>query len=155
MMEVRANYLPPDWEEIIRTQILRMQMKKGVKFWDWCQEMRAINIILQGTDSHLSNTALCNQLEANLKPSLRSYVFHEKINKTTVLKDWILAVKDADEKLKDDRKRNHEIFAEEAAICNAKRPALADNSHGGNSAKPVNGSSDPTCKKCVKLTAEE
>jgi len=155
MTEVRANYLPSDWEEMVRTQILGMQMKKGAKFWDWCQEMRAINIILRGTDSHLSDFALRNQLEANLEPSLRSYVFREKINKTTVLKDWILAVKDADEKLKDDRKRNREIFAEEAASRNAKRPALTDNSRGGNAAKPVSGSSDPTCKKCSKLTDDE
>ena len=74
-------------------------MKSNMKFWDWCQEMRATNIILRGTTSHLSDEALRNQLEASLEPSLRSYVFHEKINKKTVLKEWILAIKEADEKL--------------------------------------------------------
>jgi len=73
MAELRTNYLAPDWEENVHTQILAMQMHKDVKFWDWCQEMRALNIVLRGTDSHLTDTALCNQLEALLKLGLRSY----------------------------------------------------------------------------------
>lgn len=75
MKELRANYLPPDWEETVRAQILGMKMGKSDKFWDWCQEMRAINIILRGTPSHLSDIALRNQLEAALEPSLLNYCF--------------------------------------------------------------------------------
>ena len=82
--------------------------------------MRALNIVLQGMDSHLSDEYLCNQLEASLNPSLRSYVFLEKINKLTVLKDWILAVKDVDEKLKSEHKRSRDIFNEETVAQNAK-----------------------------------
>ena len=104
MAELRENYLPPDWEESVRTQILGMQMRKNVKFWDWSQEMRALNIVLRGTDSHLTDMALHNQLEASLKPSLHAYWSHEKLHKVTDLKKWIQAVKDADEKLHDDCK---------------------------------------------------
>jgi hypothetical protein len=50
MAELRENYLPPDWEQAVRAEILGMEMKKNVKFWDWSQEMRALNIILRGTD---------------------------------------------------------------------------------------------------------
>ena len=126
MAELHSSYLPPDWEEMICTQILGMQMKSNVKFWDWVQEMRALNIVLRGTDSHLSDKSLRNQLEASLDPSLHSYVFLKKINKITVLKDWILAIKDADEKLKSERKRSRDIFNEETAARNAKRPALTN-----------------------------
>jgi len=117
--------------------------------------MRATNIILRGTTSHLSDEALRNQLEASLEPSLRSYVFHEKINKKTVLKEWILAVKEADEKLRDERKRSRDVFNEETAARNAKRPALSNYSRGGNSSKPINVSSATACKKCAKLGDDE
>ena len=104
MAELCENYLPPDWEESVHTQILGMQMRKNVKFWDWSQEMCALNIVLRGTDSHLTNVALHNQLEASLEPSLCTYCSHEKLHKVTDLKKWIQAVKDADEKLRNDRK---------------------------------------------------
>jgi len=106
MAELQTNYLPPDWEEEVQNQILGMRMEKNVKFWDWCQQMRAINIVLRGTESHLSDAQLRNQLEAALEPGLRLYCVHEKLRKIMVLKDWIAAVKEADEKLKADRKRS-------------------------------------------------
>lgn len=87
-------------------------MEKNDKFWDWCQSMHALNIILWGTPSHLTETVLHNQLEASLDPSLCLYCVHEKLGKITVLKDWIAAVKEANKKLKDDRKHSCEIFWE-------------------------------------------
>ena len=68
-------------------------MGKTDKFWDWCQNVRAMNIVLRGTDSHLSDTALHNQLEATLELSLHNYCFREKLNKVLILQDWVLAVK--------------------------------------------------------------
>jgi len=158
MAELRINYLPADWEDNVRTEILGMKMERNDKFWDWCQSMRALNIILRGTPSHLTETALCNQLEASLEPSLRLYCVHEKLGKIMVLKDWIAAVKEVDEKLKDDRKRSHEIFREEAALCAAKRPALSNYSRVGNSdtRASTSGASDAhQAKRCPKLDPEE
>ena len=34
MTELRSNYLPPNWEETVRSQILGMRMEKTDKFWD-------------------------------------------------------------------------------------------------------------------------
>ena len=79
-----------------------MQMCKNVKFWDWCQEMHALNIVLRGTDSHLDDTALHNQLKASLEPGLHTYCSHKKLNKVMDLKKWVQAVKEADEMLCDD-----------------------------------------------------
>ena len=62
------------------------------------------NIVLWGTDSHLTDVALRNQLEASLKPSLYAYCSRKKLYKVTNLKKWIQVVKDADEKLHDDHK---------------------------------------------------
>ena len=98
MEELHVNYLPADWEDNVHTEILGMKMEKNVKFWDWCQEICALNIVLRGTESHLNDTALRNQLEAALELSLRLYCSHLKLGKVMVLKDWIMAVKEADEK---------------------------------------------------------
>jgi len=153
--ELRTNYLPADWEDNVRTQILTLKMDKNVKFWDWCQEIRALNIVLRGTASHFSEVSLRNQLEAALEPSLRLYCVHEKLGKITVLKDWITAVKEADEKLKDDRKRSREVFREESALRAAKRPALANHSRFANSDSKASSSTGPAAntniKRCPKL----
>ena len=150
MDELRSNYLPADWEDNVHTQILTIKMDKNVKFWDWCQEIRALNIILHGMDSHFLEATLHNQLEAALKPSLRLYCVHEKLGKITVLKDWVTAVKEADEKLKDDRKCSREIFREESALHAAKCPTLANHSHFGNSESKSSSSSSPTTSSNIK-----
>ena len=110
MDKLHANCLPADWEDNVCTEIFGMKMDKNVKFWDWCQSMRGLNIVLRGTSSHLMDTALRNQLEASLEPSLHLYCIHEKLGRITVLKDWITAMKEADKKLKDDHKRSCEVF---------------------------------------------
>jgi hypothetical protein len=111
-----------------------------------------MNIILCGTGSYLSDFALRNQLEASLKPSLCNYIFHEKLNKQTALKEWVLAVKEADEKLKDKRKRSREVFKEENRLLNTKRSALASNLHTGNTSTAGSTTADNSLmKKCPKL----
>ena len=78
--------------------------------------MRALNIILRGTTSHLDGGALRNQLEAGLEPGLRAECAREDVHKVTVLKQWIKRVKKVDEKLSFERRRDRNIFAEEAAL---------------------------------------
>ena len=34
MAELCTNYLPADWEDNVRTEILSMKMDKNAKFWD-------------------------------------------------------------------------------------------------------------------------
>ena len=58
LSQLWANYLPPNWEDMVHSQILSMQMSTTDKFWDWCQNLQAMNIVLHGTDSHLSDFAL-------------------------------------------------------------------------------------------------
>ena len=44
--ELHANYLPANWEDNVCMQILSIKMEKNNKFWDWCQSMHALNIVL-------------------------------------------------------------------------------------------------------------
>ena len=160
MSKLRKNYLPLDWEDSVCAQILAMQMHKNIKFWDWCQEMCALNIVLRGMDSHLDDMALRNQLEASLEPGLCTYCSHKKLNKVTDLKKWVQAVKEADEMLRDDYKCSRDIFAEEAALHAQKHPALTSHSHfaniGANAmTNTPSGSTNAQMRKCPKLEPEE
>jgi hypothetical protein len=111
-----------------------------------------MNIVLCSTNSHLSNFTLQNQLEAFLEPSLCNFVPCEKLNKQTTLKEWVLAVKEADEKLKDDHKCSHVVFEEENRLLNTKRSALASNSCAGNtSTAGLTTADNSLMKKCPKL----
>src|ERR1700678_1554868 len=105
-----------------------MRMTKNMRFWDFTQDVRALNIILRRTTSHMDNSMLRNQLKARLEPALQAECSREGLCAVTTLKDWIERVKKVDERLTFDRKRYREIFIEESAICASKRPALG-NSH--------------------------
>src|SRR5277367_4221620 len=122
MQELRNNYLPSDWVKTIRSNLLSMQMTKATRFWDWAQDVRALNLVLKGTTSHLDDTSLRNQLEAGLETSLRAECARDDLYKVTVLKDWMERVKKVDERLNFERKRYREIFMEESALRSAKRP---------------------------------
>ena len=47
--ELHTNYLPADWEDNVYMEILSIKMDKNAKFWDWCQAMHTLNIILHLT----------------------------------------------------------------------------------------------------------
>ena len=66
MTKLRANFLPSNWVEMVRMSLLRMRMTKNMRFWDFAQDIRALNIVLRGTSSHMDNSMLHNQLEAGL-----------------------------------------------------------------------------------------
>ena len=106
--------------------LLGMRMTKNMHFWDFAQDVRALNIVLRGTSSHMDNSLLRNQLEAGLEPALQAECSREGLCAVTTLKDWIEHVKKVDERLTFDRKRYREIFIEESAIRASKRPALGN-----------------------------
>ena len=131
MSELRKNFLPEDWVEDVRADLLGMRLKKGGNFFHWAQEMKALNIVLRGSPSHLDDATLRNQMEAALHSELRTACSREEIHKITDLKPWIERVKKVDERLESEKKRYREIFAEESSRS-SKRPALANYSRTAN-----------------------
>ena len=104
-----------------------------ISFWIGarrCASLTSCSVV--GTTSHLSDIALQNQLEATLEPSLCNYCFHERLNKILVLKDWVQAVKEVDEKLKEECKCSCDFLEEETALCNTKHPTFSSKSQGRN-----------------------
>src|SRR5277367_6061247 len=108
-----------------------MRLKKGGNFFHWAQEMKALNIVLRGSPSHLDDATLRNQMEAALHSELRTACSREEIHKITDLKPWIERVKKVDERLESEKKRYREIFAEESSRS-TKRPALSNDSRTAN-----------------------
>lgn len=113
-MELRKAFLPSDWVENTQMALLGMRMSKNTCFWEFTQDVRALNIVLKGTPSHLADSMLCNQLEAGLEPSLQAECSCEGLSAITTLKEWIEQVKKIDEHFHFEKKRYREIFAEES-----------------------------------------
>ena len=100
--------------------LLGMRMGKNICFWEFSQDVRALNIVLRGTLSHLNESSLRNQLEAGLEVSLQMECACEGLSIVTLLKEWIEHVKKMDEWLEMERKRYREIFTEESNLHAAK-----------------------------------
>ena len=124
MTEQCQAFLPSDWIKTTRITLLGMRMSKNSCFWDFAQDVCALNIVLRGTSLHLNDSTLCNQLEAGLEPSLQAECSREGLCAVTTLKEWIERVKKIDERLNFEKKRYREIFAEESNLRASKRPAL-------------------------------
>jgi hypothetical protein len=70
MSKLCSTFLSSDWVESVCVSLLGKRMSKSMRFWDYAQEIHTLNIVLQGTPSHLRDAALQNQLEAGLKLGL-------------------------------------------------------------------------------------
>ena len=158
MLELHSNFLPSDWMETVRISLLSMSMMRNSRFWTFSQEVHTLNIVLRGTPSHLGETALCNQLEAGLKPSLQSECACEELYRITSLKDWIERVRRIDKCLTVKHKRYRDIFVEESNLHATKHPALGT-SRIPNTSQNSNQSSSSSMQKpfiCLpKLTDAE
>ncbi|KAF8869123.1 hypothetical protein CPB84DRAFT_1694756 [Gymnopilus junonius] len=135
--EVHKNYLSANWKEHAHAKVLSCKMSTSDKFWDWCQQVCTLNIVLHRTTSYLDDAALHNQLEAALEENLYNYCLSEKINCITTLKDWIKHILKSIQSLQTTLSRaclNKVLLEETANLCNAKCPTLTNNSHNVNTA---------------------
>ena len=57
MTEFKQAYLPKDWEEITRIELLQLA-QADTPIWDFSVEVQAENSSLSGTRSHLDKTQL-------------------------------------------------------------------------------------------------
>jgi hypothetical protein len=106
MKEFRRRWLPSDWEQTVRSQIIaaRFDPRKEDKFETWVQNVQMLNIALRGTSSHLDDEQLRIRLEDNLDEELWRLAHHEKANKIENLISWIQKVGDIDSTRRVERK---------------------------------------------------
>lgn len=66
MKELCKELLLDGWDDDLHAKICHMRLKMSDSFPKWVNNICHLNIILQGTDYHFSNTALCLHLESLL-----------------------------------------------------------------------------------------
>jgi hypothetical protein len=149
--ELRTNFLPTDWVNTICISLLRKTMSQNTKFWDYAQEVRALNIVLRRTPFYLEEQALRNHLEAHLEPTLQLECIRNELYKVTTLKEWIEHVRKIDERLTIERKQYRDIFMEESNLHANKHPALGSSCISNPTANGNMSSSSSTQKPFTRL----
>ncbi|KIM73216.1 hypothetical protein PILCRDRAFT_15406 [Piloderma croceum F 1598] len=102
MVEFKAGFLPEDWEEIMRIELLAMQQGSN-SFWDFTGQVQSKNALLRDTDSYLDKDQLRHRIESGMNPKLMLCCRHEKSNKVVAFKEWLVDVKRVDDLLCADR----------------------------------------------------
>ena len=105
MKEFRERWLPHNWEQMVRTQMLNLQLDPSQKFEMWATQILSYNISLHNTTSHMSEDQLRTQLEAALDKELHAIATEEKLTLVTDLQKWMGKIRDIDNHRQLDRKR--------------------------------------------------
>ena len=96
MAEFKMAYLPMDWEEITRIELLLLNQGSD-SFWDFCVQVQAKNSILSGTKSHLDDTQLHHCVELGMSTKLALHIHLEKVDVDSTLANWLTDVKHIDD----------------------------------------------------------
>jgi hypothetical protein len=97
MKELRERWLPTNWEQMVLTQMLGMHLDlTRHKFEPWAAQIMSHNIALKNMDSHMSDNALCKQLEIMLDEELCILARESNIATLTELRPWMSKIKELD-----------------------------------------------------------
>ena len=133
MIEFRQHWLPRNWEEDVAMCILSSRLDpKQMTFEEWAAQLQMWNIALHGTDSHIDDEQMRQQLDANLDTELCKKTRNEKVTTIKELLPWIQKVLEID----DLRQTEQKHFAEAIDDC------LRANKHPYNPACSVNPNRD-------------
>ncbi len=70
-----------------------LSTQQGEKiFWEWVVDLQGTNVLLQGTQSHLSEDAIGNQIEANRHPDLSEICHNELVDRIEDFHLWLETV---------------------------------------------------------------
>ena len=157
MVELRHNFLPMDWEENIRSDILSSKLSSYKGFQDWARAQVVNNCVLRGTTSHFTNESLRNTLEANMGSDLRLLAKEARASEKVTLKDWIELMETIDAKRRKDLKRQRDYADEAIRNASSKRQQTS----GGRAVRPFGSTSlqqntnPSTTTRCPRLTDAE
>lgn len=113
MRRLRTEFLPPNWEDKVRSRILGNKMPRNDRFIQWARGLQAENYVLRGTASHLADDRLRDSLEANVDLDLRLLASDIEPAVRGSLTDWMNAVEKLDAKRKLELKRHRELLSDE------------------------------------------
>jgi hypothetical protein len=145
MVEFRAAYLPEEWEQDLRGDILSMSQGDST-FWNYAVNLQSKNSLLKGTTSHLTSEKLRHQLEANMEKRLATKCRNEaNVNNEQDFTKWINMVKRVEEMLIADRKEVQDLMKTNREATR-RTSALTEPSRRYNSA-PSSSNSTSTSKR--------
>jgi len=96
MTEFHAGYLPEDWEEVTRIELLGMMQNESA-FWDFAVQVQSKNSLLRNTPSHLDEDKLRHRIESGMDQKLALRCRLEKSSKIEGFNLWITEVKRIDD----------------------------------------------------------
>jgi hypothetical protein len=96
MIKFKAAYLPKDWEEITRIELLQMS-QGSISFWDFSVDVLAKNSLLTSTPSHLNDKQLRHRIESGMNTTLALRSRLEKVVTTGTLNNWMNEIKRVDD----------------------------------------------------------
>jgi hypothetical protein len=153
MKEFRAGYLPEDWEEITRIELLAMT-QNDLPFWDFAIQVQAKNSLLQNTPSYLATESLRHRIESGMTQKLALRCRLEKLSKTEAFKDWLTEVKHVDDLVRAER-ADFEMLAKATRDAGRRTNTLTEPSRRVNTNNNGTSASTSTRVNLPKLTDVE
>jgi hypothetical protein len=149
----RDAFLDKEWEDSTRREVLSMTQGQD-SFWNFSIRIQAKNFLLKGTNSHLDNVKLRQQIEARLDDRLSKKCKAEKVNKVVNFRDWLAEVYHVDNNLAEDR-REWEAYAKAAHETTWRNFPLSEPSRRFNTQSATSTSSSVPRVLLLKLMDSE
>ena len=160
--ELCTAFLPCNWEDRLRAQILTERLQPNSRFLTWATSLQTLNCVLRNTPSHLSDSHLRDQIEAGVDEELHLLACKSKANDATTMRDFldIYELCDAERKITHkqfrniitDENKNRRNKENKENHLNSYHPYNHANSSSKNNTSRTNNSSGP---RPPKLTDEE
>jgi hypothetical protein len=102
MTGFHAGYLPEDWEEVTRIELLGM-VQGSDTFWDFSVKVQAKNSLLRNTASHLDEDKLCYRIESGMSQKLVLRCRLEKSSQVKQFPKWITEIRRIDDLMRNEK----------------------------------------------------
>ena len=113
MKEFCECWLPDDWEQIIRVEMLGMRLDPKIHHFEtWAAQIMSHNVSLRNTPSFLTDNQLRSQLDIMLDAELQMLARSQSVSDIKDLHKWMTKIKKIDNEHQIHLKRMAEFFDE-------------------------------------------
>ena len=111
MKEFRERWLPYNWEQMIRVQMLGTHLDPAKHHFEtWAAQIMSHNVSLHNTPSFMTDDRLCTQLEIMLDVELQTLACSQKVSEITDLHKWMTQIKEIDNQRQIHLKQMEQFF---------------------------------------------
>jgi reverse transcriptase-like protein/integrase-like protein/chromodomain-containing protein len=153
--ELRKAFLPRNWEDRLRAQILTERLRPNIRFLTWATSLQTQNCVLRGTTSHLSDSRLRDQIEAGVDEELRLAARKSKAHEATSMRDFLDIYELCDAERKVAHKQFRNIIADENRNKRNNKENHSNSYHPYNQPSSSRNNNSNTPRRPPKLTEEE